>query len=349
MVGGAEFRLRPAMQSLSAVVIRRVRRLVCAVAVTAPIVLSGSAGAAVTALPVTITQGPPAWTAATDASFRFSTSEPLECRLDAHRDPRARWERCADPYTVAGPLADGRHVLDVRSSDDPPAGDSWTWRIDVAPPTIPVLLEPERFWQRDRNVTVSWGASDDASGIAGYTLRYDEWAPNGAARVAIPWTTDSKVTGATFIARNGRTTCVEATARDRAGNAASGWSAPRCFALPLDDRAFERKGRWVRRADAADYFGDTYLETAQRRASLRREVVAKRIVLLVTKCRRCGSVAVRWRGRLVKEISLRAARTRRSALVAIASFPAAERGVLRVDVTSSGRRVRIDGLGVSAL
>ncbi len=338
------------MRNLRAAVIRRVRRLTYAVAVMVPILLSASAGTPAAAAPlVTITHGPPYWTSATNASFRFSTTEPLECRLDQHRDPRARWEACADPHTVEGPLADGRHVLEVRPADgDPEDGDSWAWRIDVAPPTIPAVLEPETFWQRDRNVTVSWSATDGYSGVGDYTLRYDEWTANGVERLATPWATESKVTGATFIARRGSTYCFEATARDRAGNAALGWSARRCFALPLDDRAFERKGRWVRRADAPAYFLDTYLETVQRGASLRLEVAAKRIALLVTKCPRCGSVTVRWRGRVVKEISLAARRTRPSTLVAIARFPAAERGVLKVNVTSSGRPVRVDGLGVSA-
>ena len=338
------------MRNLSAAIIGRARSLACAVAVTAPILLYVSAAAAqADRLPVTIMQGPPYWTAATEAFFRFSTTEPLECRLDSHRDPRARWEACADPHTIAGPLAEGRHVLDVRPIGDPEAGASWAWRIDVAPPTIPALLEPETFWQRERNVAVSWSATDGYSGVGGYTVRYDEWAPSGGVRVATPWLTESKVTGATFIARGGRTYCFDATARDRAGNTAPGWSARRCFALPLDDRAFERRGRWVRRADAPDYFLDTYVETVQRGARLRREVVAKRIALLVTRCRGCGSVRVRWSGRVVKEIALGAARTRPSKLVAIASFPAAERGVLSVEVTSSGRPVRIDGLAVSAV
>ncbi len=337
------------MRNTSAVVIRRGRRLAYALAVTVPILLAVSAGAPAAATPVTITHGPPYWTRATEASFRFSTAEPLECRLDVHRDARARWKPCADPHAVPGPLAEGRHVLDVRpAGDDPAAGDSWVWRIDVAPPTIADVLEPETFWQRDRNVTVSWGATDGLSGVRDYTLRYDKWTAAGAARHAVPWITASKVTGATFISRGGTTYCFQATAHDRAGNAAPGWSAPRCFALPLDDRAFERKGRWLQRSDAPDSFLDTYLESVQRGASLRRGVVAKRIALLVGTCPRCGSVAVRWRGRVVKEISLRSTRTKARKLVPIARFPAAERGVLKVVVTSSGRPVRIDGLGVSA-
>ena len=338
------------MPDLRGAVIRRARRLVCAVTVTVPILLSVSAGAPAASAPlVTITQGPPYWTRATDAFFRLRSEEPLECRVDAHRDPRARWEPCADPHIVPGPLAEGRHVFDVRpAGDDPAAGDSWTWRIDVAPPTTLAVVEPEAFWQRDRNVTVSWSATDGLSGVADYTVRYDQWAADGAVRLGAPWMTGSKATGATFVARGGSTYCFQATARDRAGNPASAWSAQRCFALPLDDRAFERKGRWLRRADAPDSFGDTYLETVQRGAWLRRDVVAKRVALLVRKCPGCGSIAVRWRGRVVKEIALGGARTTASKLVTVAGFPAPERGVLKVQVTSSGRPVRIDGLGVSA-
>jgi hypothetical protein len=311
---------------------------------------SGAASAAA-AQTVSVVGGPPPWTNRTTAAFRFSTTEPtsMECRLDAHRDPATPWQPCADGHAVPGPLAEGRHVLEVRSAGAPnaPAEDSWVWRIDITPPTVPRLFEPDNLWQKERNVSLSWGASDVPSGIGDYSVWYDWWKAGGGGRADIRWVRRSTITGATFVATPGRTYCFEAMARDRAGNPAPRWSSRRCFALPLDDRALERHGRWTRRDNITPYFLDSYAQTKQRGAWARLEVVGKRFALVATKCPSCGSVVVRWRGRVVKRLSLRATAIRRNQLVPITSLARPRRGILRVDVTSAGRTVRIEGVGVS--
>jgi hypothetical protein len=300
---------------------------------------------------VNIVGGPLAWTAQTTATFRFSTSEPtrLECRIDAPDDVAA-WRPCEDGHRIEG-LLEGRHVLEVRPAgrSDAPPQDSWMWRVDVTPPTVPTLFDPERLWQRARYVTVSWSASDSLSGLGSYDIRYDTWTASGVARANVPWVTRTKITGATFIASPGRTYCFEATARDRAGNRAPGWSSGRCFVLPLAGGSLEREGPWIRRTDVPGYFLDGYIQTKQRWAWARREVVAKRIVLVATRCPSCGSVAVRWRGRVVRTIDLRAATLRRSQLIEVRTFARPRRGTLRLDVVSRGKTVRIEGLGVSAV
>jgi hypothetical protein len=300
---------------------------------------------------VRILAKPPTWTPQTSASFRFSSAG-VECRLDEHRDPLAPWKACEDdPHTVEG-LDEGRHRLEVRSAGGAPDAepeDRWAWTVDLTPPAVARIYEPDALWQLRRHVTVSWGASDDRSGIADYDVRYDDWAPGGSARADVRWVRRSKVTGAGFAARGGRTYCLQAIARDRAGNRAPGWSRRRCFALPLDDPALDRHGRWIRRTNRFGYFLDGYSETTQRGAWASRRVVARRIALVATMCPRCGSVAVRWRGRVVKRVRLRAASTRRRTLIPVTSFSGRRRGTVRVDVISAGRPVRVDGLGVSAV
>ena len=81
------------------------------------------------------------------------------------------------------------------------------------------------------------------------------------------------------------------------------------------------------------------LQTVGKGAWARREVVARRLALVVTKCPRCGRIAVSWRGQPVRTIDLRAATTREGRVVPIASFPGRQRGTLRVDVLSSGKPV----------
>jgi hypothetical protein len=315
-------------------------------------VLSGTATAQ--AIPtVTIVDGPPIWTAETSATFHFETSEPtgIDCRLDIHRDASAEWEPCVDGHTVEGPLAEGRHVLEVRAdSGGPgdPAQDSWTWRVDVTPPAFPTVFEPERLWQLERHVTVSWGASDVPSGVDSYNLKYDRWTADGSKRRAL-WLRRTKVTGGALAAGTGRTYCLQAIVRDRAGNLAPSWSQRRCFAVPLGAGALERSDQWRLQSGIEGSFLGGSLWSSQRRAWVRQEVAARRLVLVVTRCPACGAVAVRWRGRVMRTIDLGGSPTRRGMIVPIASFPGRQRGTVRVEVISSGKIVRIEGLGVSAV
>jgi hypothetical protein len=326
------------------------RRLLIAVPVA--LCLSGAASAQ-TGPTVTVVSGPPAlpaWTGETSATFGFETSEPtgLECRLDFARDSSATWVPCADGYTIQGPLAEGPHDLEVRPDSGGPA-DTWSWRVDVTPPTVPSMFEPDGLWQVTRFVTASWGgATDTRSGIASYSVRYERWTMGGGARTK-PWLGRTKATGATFLARTGRTYCLQAIARDRADNRAPRWSHRRCFAVPVDPRSLDRSGHWRRRDGGLGSFLGVSLQTVTKGAWARREIVGRRLSLVVTKCPGCGRIAVRWRGRLVKTIDLRAATTREGRLVPVASFPGRRRGTLRVDVLSAGKPVRIEGLGVSAV
>jgi hypothetical protein len=303
--------------------------------------------AAATAQTVGIVSGPPHWTNQASASFRIAASEPtgIECRLDG----LGGWHPCSEEHRVPGPLAEGRHVLEARSaggSGEPP--DAWTWRVDLTPPTVATIHEPEGLWQPRQIVPVSWIASDAYSGVGLYFLRYDMWSARGASRADVDWMSRTKVTGAAFRAMSGRTYCLEGTAQDRAGNASPAWSSPRCFAVPLDDAALERSPGWKRRTARDGYFEGSFVQTRERGAWARQRIVAKRVVLVATKCPGCGSLTVRWRGVVIATIDLERARTRRSMLVPLARFATTRQGWLRLDVTSSGKLVRIDGLGASA-
>jgi hypothetical protein len=70
---------------------------------------------------------------------------------------------------------------------------------------------------------------------------------------------------------------------------------------------------------------------------------------VATRCPRCGVVEVRWRGQLVKTVDLSAAKRAKSARIPVVSLPALQRGTVRIDVVSTDLRVRIDGVGASAV
>jgi hypothetical protein len=313
-----------------------------------PILVSALVPAVAAAQTVSIQSGPPQWTNQTSASFRLAADDAtqIECRLDGI----GGWDSCSEEHTVPGPLGEGRHVLEARAaggSGQPE--DEWVWRVDLRPPTALTFLDPVGLWQTRRVVPVAWSASDASSGIGFYTLRYDMWSARGRSWTGIPWITRSKVTGAGFPGTPGRTYCVEGIAEDRAGNRSAGRSPSRCFAVPLDDGAFERNDEWKRKTGRDGFFRESFVQTRDQGAWARRRLVARRLILLATKCATCGSVTIRWRGRVVKTIDLERATTMRSARIPIAHFAQPRRGVLRLDVTSNGKLVRIDGLGVSAV
>ncbi len=108
----------------------------------------------------------------------------------------------------------------------------------------------------------------------------------------------------------------------------------------LDDRALRiLAGPWSRTR-----LGGTTVTVATRRAaSLGRSRISFRdLALLARTCRRCGSVDVYFRGRLLKRVSLRSRRQGRR-LIPIVAFASARTGALRLRTTSA-RRVAIDGL-----
>jgi hypothetical protein len=319
---------------------RGARWLTIAAAVLMLVPASARAGAQ----DVAIVSGPPAWTNESSASFGLSSDEPggIECRLDFGGD----WERCEDGHTLSG-LQEGRHVLEARMGGGA-VQDSWSWGVDVTAPTVPRVFEPTGRWHSERYVTASWGATDSPSGIGSYDVRYDVWTATGGAATGVRWLEKSTVTGAAFHARAGHTYCLRVAVEDRAGNRAPSISPDRCFARPLDDAVLELRGGWARRTGATGYQQGSYVETSRLGAFARTTVSAKRLLLVATRCPVCGSVVVRWRGQVVRTVHLRVPRTTKSARIPLVSLPALERGTLRLDVVSSGRRVRIDGVGASA-
>jgi hypothetical protein len=71
-----------------------------------------------------------------------------------------------------------------------------------------------------------------------------------------------------------------------------------------------------------------------------------RVAVVATKCATCGSVRVYVNNVSVGVISLYAARTQYKAVIALPAFTFRS-GTVVVKVTSSGKLVQIDGLGVS--
>ena len=82
---------------------------------------------------------------------------------------------------------------------------------------------------------------------------------------------------------------------------------------------------------------------------VRKGIKTKRIALLVTRCKTCGTVRVYLGTKLLRTISLRSKSTKHSELVIVKTFTTPKTGTLRLVVSSTGKPVPIEGLGLSLL
>ncbi|MQA99881.1 MAG: hypothetical protein GEU78_06250 [Actinobacteria bacterium] len=212
----------------------------------------------------------------------------------------------------------------------------------------PSVAAPRMTAPRRPSVTrtvfkVAWSGAD-ASGIAGYDVRYRQASARSGFGRFRRLVTDTLATSRRFSGDPGRTYCFSARARDGAGNV-SAWSSERCTAVPLDDRDMKKASAgWTRRT-GDDHFLRTFTVTRRRGAALRaRDLRVKRVAIVADVCPRCGSFALRWNGRLIQRVSLKRSTSRTRVVVGMTVFDRVRSGTLKLVVTSRHRRVIVDGL-----
>ena len=108
---------------------------------------------------------------------------------------------------------------------------------------------------------------------------------------------------------------------------------------------------WTRLASGASgYYLNSYSASTTSGATLTmNNVRAKRLGLLVTKSPTAGTIRIAWNGTVLREVSLTATATVKKALIQLTPFASVQTGNVSVTVVSSGKRVEIDGLGLSAV
>jgi hypothetical protein len=144
----------------------------------------------------------------------------------------------------------------------------------------------------------------------------------------------------------GSTYCLSVAAHDVDGYVGP-WSAERCTATPLDDRSLSRKGSWASGTGSAYYRGTWIRSTALGATAVRASVQAKRISIVVTTCPTCGSVKVYWGSTLLRTVSLVSSTAANRKVIAVATFASVRSGTVTVKVSTSGRKVLVDGLAIS--
>ena len=203
------------------------------------------------------------------------------------------------------------------------------------------------YWTIGRSFTLAWTGAPGTYGITSYQVRFRRAAWNGSFGSTALWR-DTTATSATFIPAAGSTYCFSSRAVDQGGYAGP-WSSERCTTTPLDDRSLSRSGRWYG-GTGSTYFRSTWSgSSAYGARAVRTSVRAKQIVLVATSCPACGTVRVYLGSTLLRSISLYSATTINRRIFTVAKFTSIRSGTVTVKVSSSGRRVFIDGLGISRM
>lgn len=275
------------------------------------------------------------------ATFRFtsnvSDNPSYTCTLDGVAAP------CTSPVTLTR-LSDGKHRFSVAVAGETGPGDSQVFKADRLPPSVAVSPFAARFGAGGR-IAASWAGADAESGLKRFQVRRQTYNDRGHTSA---WKYPKRLTGITRTeksigVRPGSTVCLEVRATDRVGNR-SRWSPRECTTALIDDRRLARSRGWYSGVSGSD-LDHTFTGTDRRGATLAlHRVAASRLAIVAAVCRTCGVITVSF-GSFSRRLSLRSGRTG-SRVFVMAHLPNGTRGSLVLRVSSKGRPVQIDGVGV---
>lgn len=213
---------------------------------------------------------------------------------------------------------------------------------DVTPPALTVGRMAA--FTLSGTAKVLYASADAASYDVRYRVgRYD--TAFGAYRYPAAWQART-ATSASVATVKGWTYCFGVRARDAAGNVTA-WSADRCTAAPLDDRALSASRGWTR-ATSGNFYAGTYTATTTRGATLTGPVVtARRLVLVVARCQGCAIVGVYLDGVQVMASYTSGSSTTYRRQLSI-DLEKVRTGRITIKALTSGR-LYVDGLGASRI
>jgi hypothetical protein len=230
------------------------------------------------------------------------------------------------------------------------------WRADSHAPllasssvTIPATSSVWVLNTGTSNFAPTWHAWDP-SGITKYTVDLARffWNKAGIGTAYSPFFSNTSASGGAFTGSvPGTTYCLRVSAAtDGAGHAAHGAGPATCRSLPLIATQISYGSGWTKYSPAGSYGGVAYRTTAQGATATRTFVAADRIAIVVTTCPTCGSVSVYLGKSLLKQVSLVAPTTTTPVAIPVATWSSMHSGTLQVTVTSSGKPVVVQGVGV---
>jgi hypothetical protein len=235
----------------------------------------------------------------------------------------------------------------AQTAPNPASSESRSYLLstDATPPSAPTLAGAgtSRPFQTQKEIELSWGVE----GGGYYDIRHRSAPDDAGFGNFFTWMAHTPMTAGLFTGAPGRTYCFSARATDAALNT-SQYGAERCTAVPVKNTSLTHQGQWAKKKGKGYFLGTFSLSSANGASLVLPKIHAKRLAIVVTKCPRCGTIKVFFRSKLLRTIRLRAGSIRKRQIVDLAIFKAVRSGSLRALVTSSGRPVKIEGVGVSA-
>ncbi|HZA26913.1 MAG TPA: hypothetical protein VE915_04590, partial [Actinomycetota bacterium] len=221
---------------------------------------------------------------------------------------------------------------------------SYLLSTDASAPSAPVLAGAgfSRPFQTQKEIELSWGTE----GSADYDIRHRNAPHDATFGNFITWMAHTPSIEGIFTGRVGRTYCFSARAIDAALNV-SEYGAEKCTAVPVNNTTLKHKGPWAKKKGKGYFLGTFSLSSANGASLVLPNVQAKRLAIVVTKCPRCGTIKVYFGKKLLRTVRLAASSVKKKQIIHLATFDALRTGRLRAVVASSGRPVKIEGVGVS--
>jgi hypothetical protein len=251
-------------------------------------------------------------------------------------------------FTVPG--GDGTSVKLLASVGNSTNDTSWSVinepSVHVVAPRVTMAAAPPGTVAAA--YTFGWTGLDGAARPTAYDVQYERAPWNGAFGA---WTSPTGWTGTTSTSKalslaQGYAYCVRVRAYGVFGNVGD-WSAPRCLARPLDDRAMAAGAGWTR-GTSSGYYNSTWSSSTTYGAALTRTgATLDDVGVLATMCASCGSVAVYVGNTHVGTISLYAPTTRRQQFLTVHAFALRSGATVTLRVATKGKLVQIDGLLIS--
>lgn len=295
-------------------------------------------------------------------TFTETAGESASCRLTG--TGAGAWEECTSPVSYTD-LAPGSYRFEVRATDlagntqPTPASHAWVVDPPAGPgdpgdpgdpgnpggPGGPAPTIPGDTFAPDTRLT---GGPAEGSWSLARTATFDVAATEaGSIACTLDGTPRPCAPGRLRLAGlTAGTHVLTVAATDAVGNADAS-PATRTWTVPRTAAELGRATKWRLRTSPKAY-GGSVLETRRKGATLRLRVAdARRLALLVSGARTHGTVAVFAGKRKIATVRLAGRKSVSRRLVVLPALPAAFTGDLRVVVTTRGRPVRIEGLGVA--
>jgi hypothetical protein len=247
-----------------------------------------------------------------------------------------------------GTAPDGSYNLAVTGtgSDGGVHSTQFSLVLDRNKPTAALTAPAAPFLVGNR-ARLTWQGTDaEGSGIDHYDIQRRVAAYNTGFGPWATYATEPSGTStmtATGLA-HGHTYCYRIRAVDVAGNVGS-WSAGRCTAVPLDDRALTATSGWTRGSGTSFWNGTITTGTAKGRALSLAGAQLDRAGIVATRCSSCGTVGVYVGTTRVGKLDL--AGTKRYRTLFVLPAFTYRKGTVTLKVLSNGRSVQIDGLAIT--